>query len=237
MAKIMYFLTGNAEGFRVSERTILERCNISESGYKRARKKLAEKQWIFHEAGEYIQVNFNKIFSDYRVLQERGTQARSPQEPAQKTVGVDNEKNVSNPSEVHSVQTASSSEETRSGCLEYPHNNISNNIKNKKNSITENSIMVRCEDTRSVVANATTPQASSQPLREKVHTREEIKKAEKEFTAWFNEKSRWIEIAYDLDDGEEYKKMMESDEYKALLKEAEEKREALKKEYGNSIRV
>ncbi len=55
MAKIMYFLTGNAaDSFRVSEKTICERCNISESGYKNARKKLVEKGWLFHKPGEYI---------------------------------------------------------------------------------------------------------------------------------------------------------------------------------------
>ena len=66
MYKIMMFLTGNAtEKFRVSERTIMDRCNISESGYKHARKKLAEMGWITHEPSQYIQVNFDKIYSDY----------------------------------------------------------------------------------------------------------------------------------------------------------------------------
>ena len=74
MLKVMYFLTGNAEGFRVSEKTVLERCNISESGYKKARQKLVAKGWLFHSPEKIIQVNFNKIYSDYRALQARGSQ-------------------------------------------------------------------------------------------------------------------------------------------------------------------
>lgn len=61
MLKIMLFLTGNAEGFRIAEKTICERCNISETGYKEARKKLVEKGWITHEAGGHIIVNYNTI--------------------------------------------------------------------------------------------------------------------------------------------------------------------------------
>jgi hypothetical protein len=64
MLKIMLFLTGNAEGFRIAEKTICERCNISESGYKTARKKLCEMGWITHEAGGHIIVNYNKILGN-----------------------------------------------------------------------------------------------------------------------------------------------------------------------------
>ena len=60
MYKVMMFLTGNAENeFKVSEKTVMDRCNISESGYKKARKKLVEMGWINHMPGEYIQVNFS----------------------------------------------------------------------------------------------------------------------------------------------------------------------------------
>ena len=68
MAKVMLFLTGNGEGFKVAEKTILERCNISESGYKNARKKLIEKGWITHKPSDFIQVNYSKIFTDYKNL-------------------------------------------------------------------------------------------------------------------------------------------------------------------------
>jgi len=61
--KIMLFLTGNAEGFRVAEKTIMSRCNISESGYKTARKKLIEKGWIKLIPGEEIIVNYKAIYA------------------------------------------------------------------------------------------------------------------------------------------------------------------------------
>lgn len=61
MLKIMLFLTGNAEGFKVAEKTICERCKISESGYKNARKKLIDMGWITHAQGGHIIVNYNTI--------------------------------------------------------------------------------------------------------------------------------------------------------------------------------
>lgn len=66
MYKIMMFLTGNAEGFRVAEKTIIERCNISESGYKNARKKLVEKGWLTLIPGKEIIINYEKIYEEYR---------------------------------------------------------------------------------------------------------------------------------------------------------------------------
>ena len=41
----------------------MERCNISESGYKNARKKLIDKGWISLVAGEEIAVNFDAIYN------------------------------------------------------------------------------------------------------------------------------------------------------------------------------
>ena len=231
MAKIMYFLTGNAEGFRVSEKTILDRCNISESGYKKARKKLIEKQWIFHKPGEYIQVNFNKIYSDYKALQERGTQETS------QGIEKNQEGCVSTLDEVSSVNTPHITENTKSRYPEYTYNNINNNIRdNIKNTISEkNRIMGSCEDTR-FAANAAS-QVSSQSLREIYHTKEEINKAEREFHSWFGQKIGLIEGKYDMNDNEQYRKMYESEEYKAFQIEADARREALKKEYGKYIRV
>ena len=62
MLKVMLFLTGNAEGFAVAEKTICDRCNISESGYKTARKKLADMGWITHSDGQIV-VNYNTILN------------------------------------------------------------------------------------------------------------------------------------------------------------------------------
>ena len=65
MLKIMLFLTGNANdgSFRVAEKTICERCNISESGYKTARKKLIARGWITLKPGEEIIVNYDNMYN------------------------------------------------------------------------------------------------------------------------------------------------------------------------------
>lgn len=224
MVKIMYFLTGNAEGFRVSERTILERCNISESGYKKARKKLAEKQWIFHQAGEYIQVNFNKIFSDYRALE-----VGCPQEPSQKTVTVETEKNMSNPSETFTVTPAGDSEGVKSGTPENTYNNINNSIKDNIKNISDKGN--RCEDTRSEVANATSPQASSQPLRD--YTRAEIEKAMNDYFDWYGHEEVLIQRKYNYaQSNDDFIRMVNSEEYNALENEALERRKAIEQKYG-----
>lgn len=61
MLKIMLFLTGNAEGFRVAEKTIMERCNLSKSGYYTARDKLEKMGWLKCEDGQIV-VNYDKIY-------------------------------------------------------------------------------------------------------------------------------------------------------------------------------
>lgn len=59
--KVMLFLTGNAEGFRVAEKTICERCNIStHKAYIDARQKLREMGWISYGDG-FITVNYDVI--------------------------------------------------------------------------------------------------------------------------------------------------------------------------------
>lgn len=68
MYKIMMFLTGNAEGFKVAEKTIIERCHISESGYKTARKKLVDKGWITLVPAKQIIVNYENIYIQYKKL-------------------------------------------------------------------------------------------------------------------------------------------------------------------------
>jgi len=67
--KIMLFLTGNANdgSFAVAEKTIIERCGISEITYKKARKSLVEKGWLIHNVGYNgkpgeIIVNYNAIY-------------------------------------------------------------------------------------------------------------------------------------------------------------------------------
>lgn len=66
--KLMFFLTGNANDgtFRVAEKTVCERCNISEKSYKDARKKLVNIGWIEHKDGT-IKVMYDKIYKDYQL--------------------------------------------------------------------------------------------------------------------------------------------------------------------------
>lgn len=76
--KVMLFLTGNAEGFAVSEATICERCNISEATYKNARTKLKNKGWISHTPGKEIIVNYNNIFKGYSNNTSKGYSDNTP---------------------------------------------------------------------------------------------------------------------------------------------------------------
>lgn len=110
--KIMLFLTGNAEGFQVAEKTIMERCNISESGYKTARKKLVEKGWITCVSGKSITVNYDVIYN-----QMKGVSENTPSlNETQKSKG-------------YSQNTSSGiSQNTPLGISQNTHNNITNNI-------------------------------------------------------------------------------------------------------------
>lgn len=65
MLKIMFFLTGNSDNgnFRVSQKTICERCNISEAGYKKARAKLNDMRWIdYDKENNSITVLYDNIY-------------------------------------------------------------------------------------------------------------------------------------------------------------------------------
>ena len=65
--KVMLYLTGNAEGFRLIKDATLERLNVSSSAYYNARKDLVDKGWISVEEGKdfsYIVINYNKIYED-----------------------------------------------------------------------------------------------------------------------------------------------------------------------------
>lgn len=107
MLKIMLFLTGNAEGFGVAEKTICERCNMSESGYRKARKKLEEKNWITVTDGKII-VNYNVIL---------GITENTPIIHSQKTMGI----TENTPLTI--------TENTPLGITENTHNSISDSIK------------------------------------------------------------------------------------------------------------
>lgn len=120
MYKVMMFLTGNApEKFRVSEKIIMERCNISESGYKHARKKLVEMGWIEHKPSQYIQVNFDKIYSDYEDYKEGYFE--KPHAKKATTANLKTPDGVVSNSEGY-IQNSSM------GFFQHPYNNINNNI-------------------------------------------------------------------------------------------------------------
>lgn len=109
--KVMLFLTGNAGdgSFGVAEKTVLDRCGISESTYKTARKKLKEKGWITCVDGVSITVNFDVIL---------GCKVNTPVE----------NKN----SEGCKVNTLQGSKvNTPEGCKVNTHNNIMEHNKNK----------------------------------------------------------------------------------------------------------
>lgn len=108
--KVMLFLTGNAEGYGVAEKTIMERCKISESGYKNARKKLIEKGWITLVASQFIIVNYDVIL--------KGQPENTPKKDDEKIKG-------------QSEKTPQGySEKSPSGQSENTYNNISNSINN-----------------------------------------------------------------------------------------------------------
>ena len=229
MYKVMMFLSGNApEKFRVSEKTIMDRCKISESGYKHARQKLVEMGWITHKPSQYIQVNFDKIYSDYDDY-KRGCFEKSPPNKGETA-------NLATP-DGGSSNLKGSAQNSTMGFSQHPYNNINNNIHNNKieNKIGHN--VLRCEDTPSTMAqSAIAPGASSQPLREIFYTysREEIEKARREIYSWFGVEERKLERKYGADQlfGDGCVKMMESEEYAKLQKEFDDKREAFKQKYG-----
>lgn len=227
MYKVMMFLTGNAaEKFRVSEEVILKRCNISESGYKRARKKLVEMGWITHQPSQYIQVNFDKIYSDYDDYKQGCFEKSSAR--AGTTAS------LTKPDGVVSWYQGDSSKKT-SRFSENTYNNINNKIENNKIENKIGSDNVSCEDTPSTAAAkaATAPGASSQSLREDFYDRESAKKATHDFEIWFNMTERKIMKTYNgAQNSEDFQRMMESDEYKQFLAEAEKRQRDFQEEYG-----
>ena len=229
MHKLMLFLTGNAEGFKVPEKTVLQRCNISESGYKRARKKLAEMGWIFYKPGQYIQVNYNRIFKDFR--DKSGGCSDEPREDEDTVAKVI----ISNPQRYPSGKN-----EFPQGAENRFPENTHNNINNKEEKIENKDIKdkgFRCEDTSSAAANAAAPSVSSQPLREFSYDREKANDAIRKYKKWETTSYEMMMCIFDDDDKESITSMKETGEYKAFLTECEEKRQALYKEYGNTIYI
>lgn len=108
--KIMFFLTGNADNgsFAVAEKTIMDRCGISETTYKKARKSLVEKGWLIHNVGKNNQQG--EIIVDYDAIY------KSEKKDTEDTPSLTTE------------NTPSISEDTPKGHIEETHNNISDVI-------------------------------------------------------------------------------------------------------------
>lgn len=115
MMKIMFFLTGNGEGFKVAEKTICERCNMSESGYKKARKKLVDMGWISLIPGEAIIVNYDAIYCGKGITE--------------KTSSNENEKSKG----ITENTSLGITEKPSQGITQNTYNNISNNIIEQNN--------------------------------------------------------------------------------------------------------
>lgn len=91
--KIMFFLTGHAadKGFAVAEKTIMSRCGIAETTYKKARKALVKKGWIIHNPskngvqGEII-VDYDAIYAtEYKKNTEENSKNEDDIESTPKT--------------------------------------------------------------------------------------------------------------------------------------------------------
>ena len=88
------------------------------------------------------------------------------------------------------------------------------------------------------MANATSPQAPSQPLRERIHTKEEMDKVEREFSVWFGTEERKVRSKFSgVKNDEDLRRMHRSDEYNDFLKRVDARREALKQEYGQNLKI
>ena len=165
--------------------------------------------------------------------------AGCPQESCEDE-GMDPETVVSNPQEGYSGNDGFP-QRFENGFSENTHNNI-NNRERKIENEEEKDNGFRCEDTRSSAATAAASQASSQPLREVLfydYNREKANDAIRQYKKWEeNTYGMMMCIFDDYDvDKEALAAMKKSDEYKAFLAECEEKRQALYKEFGNTIYI
>ena len=124
MMKVMFFLTGQAQdgqSFGVAEKTICERCNISERGYKSARKKLVEKGWIKHEEGK-ITILYDNIYNYKQGITENTPKIGDNSEHP------NNELTKQRVTENTPILKQGVTENTPLGITENTHNNIINSI-------------------------------------------------------------------------------------------------------------
>lgn len=61
--RIMLVLLGTKEGFKISEKWILDRTGLLHASYIKARQALVNRGWITHEESKGITVNINAIYN------------------------------------------------------------------------------------------------------------------------------------------------------------------------------
>lgn len=130
--KTMLFFTGNSnEGdFRVAQKTIFDRMNISEKPYYLAREKLQSMGWIrYVEAEKAIYINYDKIYADYKEYlrnKAEGYDNSTKKKENNDTAG------VKELSEQSSNRAANCFQESQQDGLQDRYNNINNSKNNTK---------------------------------------------------------------------------------------------------------
>ncbi|MBQ3520144.1 MAG: hypothetical protein IJA31_12570 [Clostridia bacterium] len=124
---MILFFTGNATNgsFAVAEKTVMDRCGMSEETYKKARKALVEKGWLIHNPG--TKERAGEIIVDYDAIY-KSAQGQLEDTPSSKIED----------SPMHS-------EYPPSGDIENTHNNIIENIKK------DNSDIIKIQETKKVI--------------------------------------------------------------------------------------
>lgn len=62
--RIMIVLIGTKQGFKISEKWILDRTGLLHASYIKARQELVKRGWLSHNEAEGITVNFNAILDE-----------------------------------------------------------------------------------------------------------------------------------------------------------------------------
>ena len=75
--EVLRFFIGCADGFKIAEKTVCERCNIDERTYRRARKFLQENNFILVYGG-MIEVNYEAIYN-FKKPEEKPVEAKQEQ--------------------------------------------------------------------------------------------------------------------------------------------------------------
>jgi len=133
--KVMLFLTGNSNDgdFRIAQKTIFNRMNISEKPYYSARKKLIEMGWINYDPkANAIYINYDKIYEDYQAYLKSQKSAQGCND-SPISFGTQNSPALNELQEQSSNANKNRSNDSPEGCYQNRYNNINNKIKNNIN--------------------------------------------------------------------------------------------------------